>query len=565
MTNWKSLSTLILLSVFATTSFAQVPDTLGFLGTLTNLSGVPVDSAGMSMTFKLYKANSEIWSETQSVDVVDGLFNVSLGALTRLDTVAFGEPIELGIQIDGDPPELTPRTRLASSPYALGMRGLHAVWAESGVSSAFNIVGGHWVNTVSPGVVGATIGGGGGDIGGGPEGNTVTGNLGTVSGGISNSAGVIAAVGGGSENIASGLQSTVAGGYFNRAYQQSTTVGGGSSNTSDATYATIGGGFSNDATAASSTIAGGYENDADGEYSTIAGGRNNATFGDYSTVAGGRSNEANQGYSLAAGFRAKADHSGSFVWADSASVSGVDFASTGTNQFLVRARGGVGIGTDAPLGALAIGANVDSLGPMITLYGDAAESKVEAGRIRFLETDGSNYGGFYIHHDRTTNSLYVGGHNTSDLLTANDFPLISIERFGGEVGFNRASSDHPIQVGTDGTNGNAAHLTASGVWTSTSSRERKSGFEEVDGRQLLAALERLPVTKWHYKGAEDEAHIGPVAEEFKAAFGLGGDERFIGSVDADGVALAAIKALYELVQVQQERIDALEALLGKLD
>jgi len=80
----------------------------------------------------------------------------------------------------------------------------------------------------------------------------------------------------------------------------------------------------------------------------VGGGFENSATGQYSTIPGGNSNRAQGGFSLAAGRRAKADHPGTFVWADSASSSGVDFISTDANQFLIRATGGVGIGTNAP-------------------------------------------------------------------------------------------------------------------------------------------------------------------------------------------------------------------------
>ncbi|MFV1981316.1 MAG: hypothetical protein ACC655_09205, partial [Rhodothermia bacterium] len=61
-----------------------------------------------------------------------------------------------------------------------------------------------------------------------------------------------------------------------------------------------------------------------------------------------------------------------------------------------------------------------------------------------------------------------------------------------------------------------------------------------------------------YKGGSGTDHIGPMAEDFFESFGLGGDERYIGTVDADGVALAAIQGLYELVKDQQELLTGLQ-------
>lgn len=90
----------------------------------------------------------------------------------------------------------------------------------------------------------------------------------------------------------------------------------------------------------------------------------------------------------------------------------------------------------------------------------------------------------------------------------------------------------------------------------------------------------LPISAFSYK-AEDASvrHMGPVAQDFYAAFGLGQDDLHIASLDANGVALAAIQALYKLVREkevriasfeaervsQQERIVALEARLAALE
>jgi hypothetical protein len=60
---------------------------------------------------------------------------------------------------------------------------------------------------------------------------------------------------------------------------------------------------------------------------------------------------------------------------------------------------------------------------------------------------------------------------------------------------------------------------------------------------VLNRLLALPITTWEYIGSAEGLHLGPVAEDFKAAFGLAGDGQSIATVDADGVALAAIQGL----------------------
>jgi len=120
-------------------------------------------------------------------------------------------------------------------------------------------------------------------------------------------------------------------------------------------YGTIGGGRENliESLADRATIGGGYVNriGRKAAAAVISGGESNQANGPYSTVAGGRLNVAGGTNSFAAGNRAKATNDGTFVWAD---LQEADFASTGTNQFLVRASGGVGINTASPEFALHV-------------------------------------------------------------------------------------------------------------------------------------------------------------------------------------------------------------------
>ena len=92
-----------------------------------------------------------------------------------------------------------------------------------------------------------------------------------------------------------------------------------------------------------------------------------------------------------------------------------------------------------------------------------------------------------------------------------------------------------------------------------SDRNVKRDVEPVDEQTVLETLATLPVSTWSYK-SDDPAvrHLGPMAQDFKAAFGLGDTDRAYNSIDAHGVALAAIKALYERSRAQDARIERLE-------
>src|SRR5438876_2230919 len=79
-----------------------------------------------------------------------------------------------------------------------------------------------------------------------------------------------------------------------------------------------------------------------------------------------------------------------------------------------------------------------------------------------------------------------------------------------------------------------------------SDRNLKTNFSKINPRLILSRLASVPVQTWTYKSdANSVRHLGPTAQDFRAAFGLGDSDRIINTVDADGVALAAIQALYQ--------------------
>ena len=98
-----------------------------------------------------------------------------------------------------------------------------------------------------------------------------------------------------------------------------------------------------------------------------------------------------------------------------------------------------------------------------------------------------------------------------------------------------------------------------------SDRNVKENFDLVDRRDILARLASISVETWNYKFQRPSIrHIGPMAQEFAAAFNVGEDDRHINMVDAFGVAIASIQALYEMVQEKDAKITALEQRLKEL-
>ena len=120
-----------------------------------------------------------------------------------------------------------------------------------------------------------------------------------------------------------------------------------------------------------------------------------------------------------------------------------------------------------------------------------------------------------------------------------------------------------------GTSTGATLMSGSGSWSSLSDRSVKANFMLVDGKALLATLAALPIATWNYTAQADSIrHMGPTAQDFRAAFGLGEDERHISTVDSEGVALAAIQALYKLsqeqVQLSQQQVQELTRQVNEL-
>jgi hypothetical protein len=92
-----------------------------------------------------------------------------------------------------------------------------------------------------------------------------------------------------------------------------------------------------------------------------------------------------------------------------------------------------------------------------------------------------------------------------------------------------------------------------------SDRNQKKNIAPVDTTAILDKVSRLPISTWTYlKEPASVRHLGPMAQDFRATFGLGDDDRTYYAVDAQGVALAAIKALNEQLSAQEARIVKLE-------
>ncbi len=125
---------------------------------------------------------------------------------------------------------------------------------------------------------------------------------------------------------------------------------------------------------------------------------------------------------------------------------------------------------------------------------------------------------------------------------------------GGIFQINASGSGAPIELQLSA----GGDMTIGGMLTELSSREAKTGFENLDGQDVLERLANLPVTVWSYKHDGDGIrHVGPMAEDFFAAFNVGTDAHHIAPSDKAGVALVAIQGLRQMVQQRDQKIEEL--------
>lgn len=127
---------------------------------------------------------------------------------------------------------------------------------------------------------------------------------------------------------------------------------------------------------------------------------------------------------------------------------------------------------------------------------------------------------------------------------------------GGDFAFNKVGSGSTeFRLAAGGNLQISGQMTAT-TYNTSSSRTFKEGFAPVDSRDVLARLTALPISEWAFKG-DVVRHMGPMAEDFRQAFGLGNDNRHIGLMDASGVAFAAIQGLDKIVAEKSSEIEKL--------
>lgn len=385
--------------------------------------------------------------------------------------------------------------------------------------------------------------------------NYTSGNSSGVFGGALNrGAGVQSVVCGGGSNVSTGLNSFIGGGGFNQTLGEYTAVIagngnravgdnsaciGGQGNRSYGIESFVGAGRSCSTNADHAAIVGGERNEALSPYSFVGAGFRNRSTDSFTTIAGGELNNANDSWASVGG-----GYSNDAVARSSTIAGGFNNQVSAENSTV----GGGTVNTVFGMGGVIAG----GVGNFIT--GDFCT--IPGGH------ENSAQGKYSFASGRRSNALNAGAFLWAD---SNDFTFQSVasNEFAA-----RATGGVRFVSGIDGTGTPTAGVTLApggGSWSSISDRNAKENVEQVDVEEVLTKLSRLEIAKWNYTAQGDSIrHIGPMAQDFHAAFGVGEDDKHITTIDADGVMMAAIQALHvqnnqlrELLERQQLQIDKL--------
>jgi hypothetical protein len=387
----------------------------------------------------------------------------------------------------------------------------------------------------------------------GGSGNTASGTGATVAGGENNEGnGQSATVAGGRNNDAGAEYATIAGGgpsdlgnpdsTRNAIYDEYGTIGGGGGNQagtddgdpqdpSNAPYATVGGGKNNTASAEAASVGGGAGNESTDRWATVGGGIVNVSKGQYSTIAGGRQNIASGNRSTIAG--------GNYNRATqkNATVGGGRYNRAKAEKATIP-----GGSQNRALGveSFAAGAFAKAADENTFVWSDGSGATDSAGSAS----------------DRFSSSTSDG---TSGVTGPRTFHVKSV--FG-------------VRFVTSGDNSQVAYISnTSAGWSNTSTRAVKTNIEPVEPESVLSGVESLEVSTWEYAtedgDGQGERHMGPMAEGFHEAFDVGDNDAAINSINADGVAFAAIQGLSAKLDGTRERLDGtrdeLDAARNELD
>ncbi|MGE0360927.1 MAG: tail fiber domain-containing protein [Vicinamibacterales bacterium] len=296
----------------------------------------------------------------------------------------------------------------------------------------------------------------------------------------------------------------------------------------------------------------GYETAAHGAGS-IAAGTTSVAHG-ASSVAMGFASVAQGEASVAIGQRAMATGSASVALGDQAEAAGTagtalgyrsaanGFGSVAAGYHAVATReGSVALGGSS---ALAVGTLADGIGAVALGTGHSAAGQFSTTLGTFASTSPGAAGSF-VYGDRSTP-------NTVQSFSPNEFV---VRAAGGTYLYSNAALNAGVKLAPGAS-----------AWSALSDANSKENFRDLDGAAVLARLARMPIREWNYKAqSAGVRHVGPTAQDFHAAFGLGEDPLRISTIDADGIALVAVQALTRENDTLKAALAALLARVERLE
>jgi hypothetical protein len=264
-------------------------------------------------------------------------------------------------------------------------------------------------------------------------------------------------------------------------------------------------------------------------------------------------------------------------------------AGSPANSLYVEDYGRIGFGTSTPVVELHV---KDSDTPTLRLEQDSSGGwtpqtwDVAGNESNFFIRDATNGSqlSFRIQPGAPSSTLSLKSDGAIGMGTWSPAAALEIERTGSvpailldytsvETWYLAAAADGTFTVGTSDVVGDellildaSGNLTTSGTVNGISDVAAKKDFAPVNGAEVLAAVSRLGITEWTLVNDSNGArHMGPTAQDFRAAFGLGADERHISLSDISGVALAAIQGLLGELEARDREIEELNDRLERLE
>jgi hypothetical protein len=267
--------------------------------------------------------------------------------------------------------------------------------------------------------------------------------------------------------------------------------------------------------------------------------------------AGGSNSTAIGLYALAFGDTNSAESTSSIVFGSGNQVKGAAGFSAGAGNRVCDTYG-VAFGNKAQSGGPLINGRCDpdsfnlrGLAAIAIGYNVTADQDHTTAMGKFASNNG--FSGTFVWSDGSATASADTFRNTAN----NEFAL-------------RATGGFRFRTNLGGTTG--CNLPAgSGVFNCTSSRATKMNFASVSGVDVLSRVRALPITTWNYISEGDKVrHLGPMAEDFYSAFGLGVGNASIGVQDLASVSLAGVKALEARTAELQDKADEVERLRGEV-